>query len=65
MFSLFFNFQNIRYTMYFGFLFFFLKKRNTEIQQLTLKEESEEQPLLPSNTSHQYDWGQFVEIDCY
>ena len=61
MFSFFFNMQNIRYTMYLGFFYFFMKKRNNEIRQIT------EDPsiIVQANITTQADWDQFVEIDCY
>lgn len=59
MFSLFLNLQNIRYTLYLGFFYFFMKKRNNEIQQIT------EGPSIAQANITQADWGQFVEIDCY
>lgn len=60
MFSFFLNLQNIRYTMYLGFFYFFMKKRNNEIQQIT-----EGPSFVQANITTQADWDQFVEIDCY
>lgn len=60
MLSLFFNYQSFRYTLYLGFLYFFMNKRNNEIKQIT------DTPSPSSvNDTQSYDWGQFVEIDCY
>lgn len=62
MFSLLFNFQNIRYTVYVGFFFYFMKRRNCEIKQITYENETVKKI---SNTTDCNEWGQFIEIDCY
>lgn len=67
MIPIFLSFQNIRYTMYFGCLLFFVRRRSGEIKRLALEQEPKRCDISfsPSNNTENYDWGQFVEIDCY
>jgi hypothetical protein len=53
--------------MYFGCILLFVRRRSSEIKRLVLKQEPKccEMSHLPSNNTENYDWGQFVEIDCY
>lgn len=60
MFSVFFNFQNIRYTMYLGiFLFFFRKEKDKKLEYHCEKEYYE------CDNIQNEDWGQFVNIEWY
>lgn len=65
--SIFLSFQKIRYTIYLGYLLLFAKRRNRQVKTLTFEQESKSYDNnLPSCSKNEnYDWGQFVEIDCY
>lgn len=67
MMSIFLSFQKIRYTIYLGYLLLFAKRRNRQVKTLAFEQESKScDNNLPScNKNENYDWGQFVEIDCY
>lgn len=67
MMSIFLSFQKIRYTIYLGYLLLFAKRRNRQVKRLTFEQKSEGcNNNLPSCSKNEnYDWGQFVEIDCY
>ena len=65
--SIFLSFQKIRYTIYLGYLLLFAKRRNRQVKTLAFEQESKSYDNnLPSCSKNEnYDWGQFVEIDCY
>lgn len=65
--SLFLSFQKIRYTIYLGYLLLFAKRRKGKMKTLTFEQESEgcDNNLPSCSKNENYDWGQFVEIDCY
>lgn len=67
MMSIFLSFQKIRYTIYLGYLLLFAKRRNRQVKTLAFEQESKScDNNLPSCSKNEnYDWGQFVEIDCY
>ena len=67
MMSIFLSFQKIRYTIYLGYLLLFAKKKSRKVKRITFEEETEHcnNKSLSCSINENYDWGQFVDIDCY